>query len=446
MCANNCNHSDNVAQVENENDAQFIADFNTAIYGAQVAQVESADDDSQQIDCAECGREIRETESALNDDGTHYCADCVCVCDLCSETVPETTTTTYERQTSRGIVEDVCVCEDCEENSAALRSCDFCSETYISSRAYHPWASCVCRSCSEDAYSCDDCGCILHSEDTHSDHNGDGTYCEGCIPEYDDEDDCDDDECEDSSRIYCASQKISSKLFGARADLKLGIELEVECERGSRADCADDAWRLFADQYVIFKDDGSLNNGFEIVTRPASLETHKAELKDFLDKRPVALRSHDTKTCGLHIHLDRASLSDLQIGKIAAFLYCASSQSFVNYIAGRKPNGYCARDLGDSVAKGAMPKSCRYYAVNICDNTVELRLFRGTLKRETLYARLEFAHAVATWAKDVSVRTAESADCISDFAQFIKRERKRYPNLGAKFDEYCKRQTEEMTV
>jgi hypothetical protein len=420
MCANNCNHSENVAQVaqvENENDAQFVADFNAAIYGAQVAQVES------------------------ERDGTHYCADCVCVCDLCSETVAATTTTEYERENRRGVREDVCVCEYCEDNSDALRSCDFCSETYIHRGAGHCWASRVCRSCSEDAYTCYACGDLLHSDDTCSYH-GDGTYCEGCVPEDDEDDDCD-DECEDSSRIYCASQKISSKLFGARADLKLGIELEVECERGSRADCADDAWRLFADQYVIFKDDGSLNNGFEIVTRPASLETHKAELKDFLDKRPVALRSHDTKTCGLHIHLDRASLSDLQIGKIAAFLYCASSQSFVNYIAGRKPNGYCARDLGDSVASGAKSKTCRYYAVNICDNTVELRLFRGTLKLETLYARLEFAHAVATWAKDVSVRTAESEDCISDFFAFVKRERKRYSNLSAKIADYSAKQSDD---
>ena len=84
----------------------------------------------------------------------------------------------------------------------------------------------------------------------------------------------------------------------------MGTELEVEdreCHNGG-AQIVEDA----LGNLVYCKHDGSLNNGFEIVTHPMTLAyVHQLDWS-FTEKLiQTGHRSWDTDTCGIHIHVDR---------------------------------------------------------------------------------------------------------------------------------------------
>jgi hypothetical protein len=192
------------------------------------------------------------------------------------------------------------------------------------------------------------------------------------------------------------------EFLGAPADkIFYGIELEVEC--GQRSSRSEPAESVAADMegYALLKDDGSLSNGFEIVTAPASMEVHQERFGAWLDTTPAKtlhLRSFDTSTCGLHIHVSRAPLTQLQIGKMQCFLHNTANQRLLNTIAQRDSNEYARRTYPKKVTD--KPTDERYVALNLCNySTVELRIFKGTLNKQSFMKSLEFTHALVNYTK-----------------------------------------------
>jgi hypothetical protein len=64
---------------------------------------------------------------------------------------------------------------------------------------------------------------------------------------------------------------------------------------------------------IYIKQDGSLDDGFEIVSHPMSLDYHTRKMpwKDVLQKAiSMNYRSHKTTTCGYHLHIGRDGLGD----------------------------------------------------------------------------------------------------------------------------------------
>ena len=67
------------------------------------------------------------------------------------------------------------------------------------------------------------------------------------------------------------------------------------------------------DEHIYIKYDGSLDDGFEIVSHPATLNYHLNDFpwEDILHYAvQMGYRSHQTSTCGLHIHVNRLSLGE----------------------------------------------------------------------------------------------------------------------------------------
>lgn len=63
-------------------------------------------------------------------------------------------------------------------------------------------------------------------------------------------------------------------------------------------------------EHIYCKHDGSIDNGFEMVSHPMSLEYHTNEmnwLDVFNNAVSMDYRSHQTNTCGLHIHVNRSA-------------------------------------------------------------------------------------------------------------------------------------------
>lgn len=180
-----------------------------------------------------------------------------------------------------------------------------------------------------------------------------------------------------------------------------GVELEVESERGERQENAaaidgyvnnDGTRRLF------FESDGSLTCGFEIITQPMSLPAVREAFK-FLQIKELTrnLKSHNTTTCGLHVHVSRDGMTDLQIGKIVSFINDPKHESFIRGLARRYATGY-------SRVKEKTVKDCRsgdrYEAVNLTNRkTIEFRIFKGSLKYEAVIAAVEFCNALVEFTK-----------------------------------------------
>lgn len=206
----------------------------------------------------------------------------------------------------------------------------------------------------------------------------------------------------------------------------LGVELEVEMA-DRYAETRDKARQLNelinkgeVGKNVFFERDGSLTNGFEVVTHPMSLPAHRELWKWLQDKGATkGLISHKSTTCGLHVHVNRESLTKLQIAKIVAFVNNPANEEFMTALArryGSAMTGYCR--IKAEKAKVKKPESSdRYEAVNVTPrHTIEFRIFKGTLKYESLVAAVEFVHALCEY-------TARCGDCSASdlgYESFLK--------------------------
>ena len=189
----------------------------------------------------------------------------------------------------------------------------------------------------------------------------------------------------------------------ARYDRYLGVELEVECVETSRTSQAqmikdyvdNSGHRLF------FERDGSLSCGFEMITNPMSLPAQR-DLFSFLKQRSITrgMRSHNTTTCGLHVHVSRSGLTDLQIQKVVAFVNSPDNEWFIRALARRYSSGFCVVKSDKKIGKSIHIGLDRYEAVNLTNRrTIEFRIFRGSLKYEAVIAAIEFCHAILEFCK-----------------------------------------------
>lgn len=90
-----------------------------------------------------------------------------------------------------------------------------------------------------------------------------------------------------------------------------GVELEID-GAGKDDDNAKELLEIANEnaEHIYIKSDGSLDDGMEIVTHLMSLNYHKNFCWENIMKKAIYLgyRSHQTSTCGLHIHVNRKSL------------------------------------------------------------------------------------------------------------------------------------------
>jgi hypothetical protein len=82
------------------------------------------------------------------------------------------------------------------------------------------------------------------------------------------------------------------------------VSLEYETDNRNRAQL--DVGKLMHG-HALMKSDGSIRNGFEIVTCPATLDIHLDVFKKFYDNIPKDLKI--AKNVGMHVHISRKPLS-----------------------------------------------------------------------------------------------------------------------------------------
>ena len=299
--------------------------------------------------------------------------------------------------------DDELVCPECMEDTTAV--CGRCGERiWIEDDAGNEGSGHLCQSCYDRYYAtCDRCGHILPVEDLYLEDD-DQNLCYDCYQHR-----------RSRYSINDYSYKPEPIFYGSDT-LFMGVELEID--EGGESDS--NARKILE----VANSDGDLvyikHDGMEIVSHPMTLDYHMKAMpwQAVLEKaRQLDYRSHQAKTCGLHVHVNRTAFGDNiaeQEEVIARILYLVEKQWSELKVASRRTakqfENWCNRlgfqsqpkDLLDTAKKNY--KSFRYVAVNLCNaNTVEFRLFRGTLRYNTFIATLQLVQ-----------RICDVAMCLSD--------------------------------
>lgn len=197
---------------------------------------------------------------------------------------------------------------------------------------------------------------------------------------------------------------------------------------------------------------GAAYLAYELVTHPMSLEYHCkempwAEIMECLKK--MGYTSHQAGTCGLHAHISRAAFGMTEAEQDAAIarvlFFVEKNWEELLKFSRRTPRqlerwaaryGYKDRpkEILDYAKKGY--GSGRYTSVNLQnEDTIEFRIFRGTLKLNTFIATLQLIDRICDVAlfmsddelKDMSWTTFVSGCTQPELVQYLK-ERRLYIN------------------
>jgi hypothetical protein len=342
-------------------------------------------------------------------------------CNFCNELHRSDTFKIAKKISDNGVIQDVKVCDRCFEQK--YRECLECHDRFNSYSVKVHGAQCFCQNCFNKKYQqCTHCSAIVPIGTLKMVVRGGHNVCDTCFDYY--------------GPIDLYERKVKTEFHGMPPHF-MGVELEVEMEDGNkkkRGKKAQEVQDLFPQDFVILKEDGSLGCGFEIVTQPTDLIEHKKMWNPFFDKRPENLKSFNTTSCGLHVHCSRKPLSLLTIAKIVVFVNGPENKSFVETIAGRGACRYCAikkKNYGIVKTNVVSQRNERYEAVNLCNkDTIEFRLFKGTLKRESFFKAIEFCDSLVKFCMtaNYSVVYCRSKE---NYIAYVESHKKDYPHLNA---------------
>jgi hypothetical protein len=233
-------------------------------------------------------------------------------------------------------------------------------------------------------------------------------------PEEGSDEDDDDDSDMDSATINSYSYRPSMKFCSLSNENSnapfFGIELEVE-RKNSKGLKHKYMAGMIQHEHWYFKTDGSLTDGFEIVTHPMTFNYIQQSEKTFIEslKKLVenGYNSYDANTCGMHIHISKANFTTWHLYRFLKFF--VENKEFIVAISQRKMEklkkwANIEDDTDSSLIYKAKKKDGnneRYVAINLKNSqTIEIRIFRGTLNINSFMKNIEFAHALFMYTKE----------------------------------------------
>lgn len=341
----------------------------------------------------------------------------------------------------------------------AMLICADCGENFPEEEARANTDGDICCSCGESYYACVDCNTAYHEENLQGFRGS--LYCEGC---YDDlvvecsgcgttmarddiiyrGEECLCYACADRpEEIYEYDHIPDFKFYGKEkkippywlssllvdCSLYFGIELEIEFNDKN----PDSLIHAAENSYFYLKHDGSINDGAEVVSHPATYEWINYNFLEtwgrVLNVRREGMRSYNTETCGIHIHMSKAAFSKLHLYKFLRFF--RENEDFIEKISQRKSHNLdqwarigCRENIIAQASRGSTGE--RYVAVNMGGlSTVEIRIFRGNLRESGFRKNLEFCKALYDFTKVSSCSNLTG----THFKKFVSK--KEFPNLSA---------------
>jgi len=355
------------------------------------------------VTCSACGTIIH-NDNAYYFDGNEYCEDCFesnfSICPVCEETVENTDGTYYNRRYFH---------EDC-----------FC----------------------DNYNTCESCGEVFPADDTVTDDDG-YNYCSSCW----------ENEGRDGGLLNF-DVKVPPIFYETKEETEclqkpifyMGIELETELEDSDlHADdvieYVNDINKKQPDEYMYCKMDGSLLNGVEIVSHPATYDWLNENFDEtwghVCKLRERGMKSFKTDTCGIHIHISRTAFSILHLYKFMRFFH--QNKTFITTVSRREQylldRWASIHTVSSSYICSIMhlPSTYKYNALHLTKNTVECRIFRGTMKPTSFRMNYEFIKALYEYTKDCSLQRLKA----KDFAEYLYNYREEYPNIFTFVDKFA---------
>ena len=382
--------------------------------------------------CADCGGWVSPDDLPLYIGGELLCKDCAHsagweVCGDCGGWVSPDEQVLVDE----GTLDEKVVCRDCYVRGVTVDRYFECAEcgtvhshSYALGRVAEARGDYVCLNCADMYTRCDNCGDYVREGEGYYDDSNDQYFCESCWEELEENGDGYIDDYSykpDPYFFYTDGEDRPRSTYSyTGSQLTFGLELEID-HGNNRGGCAKEVHDKF-DDLVYMKNDSSVD--FELVTHPCTLDYHRKHF-DWAGLCSIPLlygyKSHDARTCGLHIHVGRAQLGDYgkrddNIAKIILLMYRHwDALTQFSRRSGSQLDRWAHKPELDlvSAVKEADLKSIaldsvdgdRYFALNTCNyNTIEFRLWNGSLVPDTVLATIELTSNICLYAMSASFR------------------------------------------
>lgn len=403
---NTCSHCGCI----NENLVEVVVD------GMPIEVCEDCAETLGFVRCSECDEWVSADDSMETADGETICASCYdewfYTCDDCGDIIRYDDAEVVDEGHRR----EKRVCSTCAEN---YYRCNDCELLYSRSNVHADrYGNVICESCyeSHDWCTCERCDTIISYDDANWDDDRDAYLCDDCYSRVRRSRNFHDYYYKPNPEFKFRDSETHSPTL-TNAVLTFGVELEVD-DGDDHLDLADKLSEL--DQPIYMKHDGSLGSeGVEIVTHPCSLAYHQYELRWAEISRVCranGFKSHDAGTCGLHIHVGRKQMGQDEDARrvTTGNLVILTEKLWEELVKFSRRN---SGQLNDWANRPCIDLTCeltdreltdmalrtqyngRYQACNLCnDHTVEFRIFRGTLKRNTIIASIQLVSNLTKYA------------------------------------------------
>lgn len=324
-----------------------------------------------------------------------------------------------------------------------------------------------CENCIDDAYFCErheeyssEGGYYIHDRGEYWCEycaNNWANWCDECENYYEDGcDSCSGDMYQGERVVHDYNYRPDVVFHSVKDNERLFFGFELEMELGSnRGEAALYAFnKLEPDDWAYLKNDGSLDNGFELVTHPMSFDflmdsDNSQELWDtiYALREQYNAKSYNTRTCGFHIHISRSGFKGgAHMHRFLNLVY--SNPKLYQKLAGRSSDQWAKFDdvyrryYDDNEGTYKLTKSFkhklsmqresdRYSAVNTLNSqTLEMRIFKGTMSIQALRAHIQLAYASVEYTRDLSVQEVTmGALNQNNFLAYIYANMDTYPEL-----------------
>ena len=304
----------------------------------------------------------------------------------------------------------VAICDDC--HCERYYYCDYCC---VSVGAIH-WnhRTDMCGRCTRENFvTCVDCDSLTPNDYAYYSEWDSDARCESCHIDYEDG---------ESSRI----PNVVGYHEGAPWDMQFhhiggyssdpdgltyfGVELECEYVSPSIGDVIGD---LMSARIGHAETDGSLSNGIEFITQPATLMAWRDSFGDSVREYMASVQqcggTFEADSCGAHVHVSRTVFdNDTHLFRFVTFM--RHNESFIKAISGRasssidqwaKVNRYRAGELRREVKRQS---GDRYRAVNLNNaSTVEVRAFAGSNCFSDILGSIELISAIIEYVRELTI-------------------------------------------